>query len=110
MEILRISDNVAVYSDGSRLQVIHNLGDEFVMDLEVVESPIIRLETSEVVGIDKEVRSSFSVSGFCSRGIKGLDRLKIAILNNQFLIDYVKENQLKLLELISCNEVENASN
>lgn len=105
MEILRISDNVSVYSDGSRLQVIHNLGDEFVMDLEVVESPIIRLETSEVVGVNREVQSSFSVSGFCSRGVEGLDRLKIAILNNQFLIDYVKENQSELLWLVNKAEV-----
>lgn len=104
MKIINITENVSVYSDGSRLQVIHDLGDEFVMNLEVVESPIIRLETSEVVGINKEVQSSFSVSGFCSKGVEGLERLKIAILNNQFLIDYVEENQYELLNLL--NEVE----
>lgn len=33
MEIRQVSDNIAIYSDGQRLQVIHDLGDEFVLDL-----------------------------------------------------------------------------
>lgn len=32
MEIRKVSDSVAIYSDGKRLQVIHNLGDEFILD------------------------------------------------------------------------------
>ncbi|HEM3198439.1 TPA: hypothetical protein U0908_000600 [Streptococcus suis 14A] len=32
MEIRTVSDSVAIYSDGKRLQVIHDLGDEIVLD------------------------------------------------------------------------------
>lgn len=32
MEIRTVSDSVTIYSDGKRLQVIHDLGDEFVLD------------------------------------------------------------------------------
>ena len=35
MEIRKISSSIALYSDGKRLQVIHNLGDEFILDLEM---------------------------------------------------------------------------
>lgn len=31
MEIREVTDNIAIYSDGKRLQVIHDLGDEFVL-------------------------------------------------------------------------------
>lgn len=31
MEIRQDTDNIAIYSDGKRLQVIHDLGDEFVL-------------------------------------------------------------------------------
>lgn len=37
MEIRKVSDSVAIYSDGKRLQVIHNLGDEFILDFKVGE-------------------------------------------------------------------------
>lgn len=35
MEIRKVSDSVSIYSDGKRLQVIHNLGDEFILDFKV---------------------------------------------------------------------------
>ena len=31
MEIVQVSDSVAIHSDGQRLQVIHNPGDKFVL-------------------------------------------------------------------------------
>ena len=33
MRIEKVSDDVSIYSDGQRLQVIHDLGDEFILDL-----------------------------------------------------------------------------
>lgn len=33
MEIREVTDNIAIYSDGKRLQFIHDLGDEFILDL-----------------------------------------------------------------------------
>ena len=35
MEIRQVTDNIAIYSDGQRLQVIHDLGDEFILDFKV---------------------------------------------------------------------------
>ena len=40
MDIRKISDSVAIYSDGKRLQVIHNLGDEFILDFKVGEDSV----------------------------------------------------------------------
>lgn len=37
MEIRKVSDSVAIYSDGKRLQVIHSLGDEFILLREMGE-------------------------------------------------------------------------
>lgn len=38
MDIRKISDSVAIYSDGKKLQVIHNLGDEFILDFHQCKS------------------------------------------------------------------------
>lgn len=40
MDIRKISDSVAIYSDGKKLQVIHNLGDEFILDFKVGEDSV----------------------------------------------------------------------
>ena len=43
MDIRKVSDSVAIYSDGKRLQVIHNLGDEFILDFEIKNHKTIKI-------------------------------------------------------------------
>ena len=97
MKIRQVSDSVAIYSDGKRLQVIHNLGDEFVLDLSV------RVETAW--NIDKQaieplpsIEPIFKVCGFCSRGGEDMHSLRWAILQFQIFENYIKDNQADLLE------------
>ena len=94
MEIRQISSSIALYSDGKRLQVIHNLGDEFILDLE--------MKSYDSLNIDDLSRSSvsdiipiFKVSGYCSRRGEGTQRLKWAIRQfedfDEYLIAYHDE-------------------
>lgn len=94
MEIRKISSSIALYSDGKRLQVIHNLGDEFILDLE--------FKTYEAMNIDDLSRSNvsditpiFKVSGYCSRSGEDTQRLKWAIRQfeafDEYLISYHDE-------------------
>ena len=71
MEIKKVTDSIAIYSDGKRLQVIHNLGDEFILDIDV------KVETAW--NIDKQamepfpsMESVFKVCGFCSKAGEGM--------------------------------------
>lgn len=65
MDIRKISDSVAIYSDGQKLQVIHNLGDEFILDFKVGEDSVWNLN-GQVVEIIDTVEPVFKVCGFCS--------------------------------------------
>lgn len=40
MEIRKVSDSISIYSDGKRLQVIHNLGDEFILDFKIEQDDV----------------------------------------------------------------------
>ena len=89
MEIRHVSDSVAIYSGGQRLQVIHDLGDEFVLDFGYqMVSP----------GIIDRIVPVFKVSGFCSRGGDGMHSLRLAILQFQKFENYIKNNQADLLD------------
>lgn len=52
MEIRKVSDSVSIYSDGKRLQVIHNLGDEFILDFKAGEDSVWNLDGQVVEIID----------------------------------------------------------
>ncbi|HEV1657160.1 TPA: hypothetical protein VYO41_002075, partial [Streptococcus pneumoniae] len=52
MDIRKISDSVAIYSDGKKLHVIHNLGDEFILDFKVGEDSVWNLNGQVVEIID----------------------------------------------------------
>lgn len=97
MEIRQISDGVAIYSDGQRLQVIHNLGDEFILDLTLGKDYAwnIDRQTQETIKIIEPV---FKVCGFCSRGGEGMHSLRWAILQFQIFENYIKDNQADLLD------------
>lgn len=95
MEIRTVSDSVAIYSDGKRLQVIHDLGDEFVLDLGYRH--VVKIDELSP-GIIGSIVPIFKVSGFCSRGGEGMHRLRWAILQFQIFENYIKDNQADLLE------------
>lgn len=63
MDIRKISDSVAIYSDGKKLQVIHNLGDEFILDFNVGEDSVWNLN-GQVVEIIDMIEPVFKVFSF----------------------------------------------
>lgn len=73
MEIRQVSDSISIYSDGQLLQVIHDLGDEFIIDIDVVKSTAYSMDKI-VAEFVEEIVPVFKVSGFCSRGSKELHR------------------------------------
>lgn len=79
MDIRKVSDSVAIYSDGKRLQVIHNLGDEFILDFEIKNYKTINIDDLSP-RIVSEITPIFKVSGYCSRRGEDTQRLKWAIL------------------------------
>lgn len=96
MEIRKVSDSVSIYSDGKRLQVIHNIGDEFILDIDV------KVETAW--NIDKQVMEPFprmepvfKICGFCSKAGEGMHRLRWAILQFEEFEQYIKKNQDDLM-------------
>ena len=97
MEIKRISDSVAIYSDGKRLQVIHNLGDEFILDFKEGEDSVWNLD-GQVVEIIDMIEPIFKVCGFCSKAGEGMQRLKHAILQFEEFEQYIRDNQDELLD------------
>ncbi|MFU1594566.1 hypothetical protein [Streptococcus dysgalactiae] len=97
MDIRQISDNVAIYSDGKRLQVIHDLGDEFILDLSLKNEVAFNLDLTVQETINT-IEPVFKVSGFCSRGGEGMHRIRWAILQFKEFEQYIKDNQADLLD------------
>ncbi|WP_371399955.1 hypothetical protein [Streptococcus pyogenes] len=97
MEIRQVSDSVAIYSDGQRLQVIHNLGDEFVLDFDFQTEEVVNIDdlTTHVVG---DIAPVFKVSGFCSRSGEDMHRLKWAIRQFEIFEKYLNDYQADLLD------------
>ena len=89
MEIRKISSSIALYSDGKRLQVIHNLGDEFILDLEIKKYKTIKIDDLSPL-IVSEISPIFKVSGYCSRRGEDTQRLKWAIRQFEEFDEYFK--------------------
>lgn len=66
MEIRQVSDSVSIYSDGKRLQVIHDLGDEFILDLNILVEDTFNINGQMLEAISV-IEPVFKVSGFCSK-------------------------------------------
>lgn len=96
MEIRKVSDSVSIYSDGKRLQVIHNLGDEFILDFRVGEDSVWNLD-GQVVEIIDMIEPVFKICGFCSKAGEDMHRLRWAILQFEEFEQYIKKNQDDLL-------------
>lgn len=96
MEIRKVSDSVSIYSDGKRLQVIHNLGDEFILDFKVGEDSVWNLD-GQVVEIIDMIEPVFKICGFCSKAGEGMHRLRWAILQFEEFEQYIKKNQDDLM-------------
>lgn len=96
MEIRKISDSVAIYSDGKRLQVIHNLGDEFILDFKVGEDSVWNLD-GQVVEIIDMIEPVFKVCGFCSKAGESMHRLRRAIQQFEEFDEYIRDNEDDLL-------------
>ena len=97
MEIRKVSGSISIYSDGKRLQVIHNLGDEFILDFKVGEDSVWNLD-GQVVEIINTIEPIFKVCGFCSKVGEGMQRLKHAIDHFERFEQYIKDNQDDLVE------------
>ena len=97
MEIREVTDNIAIYSDGQRLQVIHNLGDEFILDFDFQTEEAINIDdlTTHVVG---DIMPVFKVSGYCSRSGEDMYRLKLAIRKFEIFEQYLNDYQADLLD------------
>lgn len=96
MEIREISDSVAIYSDSKRLQVIHNLGDEFILDFKVGEDSVWNLD-GQVVEIIDMIEPIFKICGFCSKAGEDMHRLRWAIMQFEEFERYIKDNQDDLM-------------
>lgn len=97
MEIKKVSDSIYIYSDGKRLQVIHDLGDEFILDFKIEQDDVWNLE-GQVVEIINTIEPIFKVCGFCSKAGEGMHRLRWAILQFEEFDEYIRENQADLLD------------
>ncbi|MGT2829011.1 hypothetical protein AB6M97_10400 [Streptococcus hillyeri] len=97
MEIRQVSESISIYSDGQRLQVIHNLGDEFILDLKVVAEDAFNID-GQVLEVINTIEPVFKISGFCSRSGEDMHRLRWAILQFQEFEQYVNDYQADLLD------------
>lgn len=97
MEIRKVSDSISIYSDGKRLQVIHDLGDEFILDISVKESTVYNVDNFTQF-MDIELEAVFKICGFCSKAGEGMHRLRWAILQFEEFERYIKTNQDDLTE------------
>ncbi|HEM3632593.1 TPA: hypothetical protein U1C38_000389 [Streptococcus suis] len=95
MEIRTVSENVKIYSDGNRLQVIHDLGDEFVMDMHTEIDSIYNLDNLVATDVRK-IKPVFRVLGFCISSTDDLKRLHLAIAQFEEFDQYIKDNQESL--------------
>lgn len=97
MEIRKVSDSISIYSDGKRLQVIHDLGDEFILDFKIEQDDVWNLD-GQVVEIINTIEPIFKVCGFCSKAGEGMQRLKYAIVHFERFEQYIRDNQDDLVE------------
>lgn len=97
MEIRQVSDSVSIYSDGKRLQVIHDLGDEFILDLNILVEDTFNINGQMLEAISV-IEPVFKVSGFCSKIGEGMHRLRWAIMQFDEFERYIKANQDDLLD------------
>lgn len=97
MEIRKVSDSVSIYSDGKRLQVIHDLGDEFILDLNILVEDTFNINGQMLEAISV-IEPVFKVSGFCSKIGEGMHRLLWAIMQFDEFQRYIKANQDDLLD------------
>ena len=97
MDIRQVSDSISIYSDGKRLQVIHDLGDEFILDLNIVVEDAFNID-GQVVEVINTIKPIFKVGGFCSKVGEDMHRLRWAILQFEELERYIKDNQADLLD------------
>lgn len=96
MEIRKVSDSVSIYSDGKRLQVIHNLGDEFILDFNLAEEKAYNVDSLYQFMLLK-IEPVFKVCGFCSKAGEGMQRLKHAITHFERFEQYIRDNQDDLM-------------
>lgn len=96
MEIRKVSDSISIYSDGKRLQVIHDLGDEFILDISVKENTAYNVDNFTQF-MDIELEAVFKICGFCSKAGEGMHRLRWAILQFEEFERYIKTNQDDLM-------------
>lgn len=96
MEIRKASDSVSIYSDGKRLQVIHNLGDEFILDFNLAEEKAYNVDILYQFMLLK-IEPVFKVCGFCSKAGEGMQRLKHAITHFERFEQYIRDNQDDLM-------------
>ncbi|CRT89692.1 Uncharacterised protein [Streptococcus equi subsp. equi] len=97
MEIRQVSESIHIYSDGQRLQVIHNLGDEFVLDLVLVTEEAFNID-GQVLELIETIVPNFKVSGYCSRAGEDMYRLRWAIIQLDEFTQYLKNNQEDILD------------
>lgn len=97
MEIRKVTDNIAIYSDGKRLQVIHDLGDEFILDIDVNVEDFWNIDR-QVMEPFGSIKSIFKVCGFCSKAGEGMHRLRWAIIQFEEFDEYIKDNKDDLLD------------
>lgn len=96
MEIRKVSNSISIYSDGKRLQVIHDLGDEFILDISVKESATYNVDNFTQF-MDIELEPVFKICGFCSKAGEYMHRLRWAILQFEEFERYIKTNQDDLM-------------
>ena len=97
MEIRKVSDSISIYSDGKRLQVIHDLGDEFILDISVKNSTTYNVDDFTQF-MDIEIEPVFKICGFCSKAGENMHRLRWAILQFEEFERYIKTNQDDLMK------------
>ncbi|MGI0385609.1 hypothetical protein ACRE2K_09670 [Streptococcus pneumoniae] len=96
MEIRKVSDSIAIYSDGKRLQVIHNLGDEFIPDIDVNVEMAWNIDKQAMDPFPR-MEPVFKICGFCSKAGEGMQRLKRAIYHFERFEQYIRDNQDDLM-------------
>ena len=97
MEIRKVTDSISIYSDGKRLQVIHDLGDEFFLDIEQKQEKAYNVDNLSQIMLLK-IEPVFKICGFCSKAGEGMHRLRWAILHLGDFERYIKDNQDDLLK------------
>ena len=97
MRIEAVTDSISIYSDGQRLQVIHNLGDEFILDLVAEKGTVYDLDNIAYMET-VEIHPLFKVSGFCSKCKEDLYRLKWAIRQAEEFNQYIEDYHLDLVD------------